>query len=227
MAFVEAMAIEVVRAPSRPSGRSCRCRSRASPTTRRIERFGSDKPDLRFGMELVDLAPVLSQPTGRPTSGFRVFDAALAAGGRVKAIVAPGLAGASRRQIDELTETAKRFGARAASSTWPSQPTAIRGRRSSSSSARSGSPGLVAGPARRREGDLVLIVADAPAVDADVLGRLRAELGGAPRPGRPRRPRLLLGPPLPDVPVGRGARRAGTPPTTPSAASCPRTSTCS
>ena len=90
MAFVEAMAIEVSRAtvPEPPDPRDAR--SRASPTTRRIERFGSDKPDVRFGMELVDLGSALVGPNGTPSSGFRVFDNALAAGGRVKAIVAPG-----------------------------------------------------------------------------------------------------------------------------------------
>ena len=77
-----------------------------------MERFGSDKPDIRFGMELIDLAPALSDAGGAPASGFRVFDDALASGGRVKAIVAPGLAGISRREIDDLTDLAKRFGAR-------------------------------------------------------------------------------------------------------------------
>ena len=55
-----------------------------------IERFGSDKPDLRFGLELIDLAPELIDADGVAASGFRVFDEALAGGGRVKAIVAPG-----------------------------------------------------------------------------------------------------------------------------------------
>ena len=73
-----------------------------------MERFGSDKPDLRFGMELVDLAPLWADGP----SGFRVFDDAIAAGGRVKAIVASGLGGATRKEIDELTERAKRFGAK-------------------------------------------------------------------------------------------------------------------
>ncbi|MCJ7738075.1 MAG: aspartate--tRNA ligase, partial [Anaerolineae bacterium] len=71
-----------------------------------LERFGSDKPDLRFGMELVDLTEVLGG------SEFRVFSATAASGGAIKAIVAPGCAGYSRRQIDELTEIAKREGAR-------------------------------------------------------------------------------------------------------------------
>ena len=62
-------------------------------------------------MELVDLAPALVGPDGTATSGFGVFDSALAAGGRVKAIVAPGMAAATRREIDELTELARRFGA--------------------------------------------------------------------------------------------------------------------
>ena len=77
-----------------------------------LERFGSDKPDIRYGMELVDLGSVLVAPDGTPSSGFGVFDTALAAGGRVKAIVAPGMAGVTRRQIDELTERARRFGAK-------------------------------------------------------------------------------------------------------------------
>jgi len=111
MDFVEAMAIEVSRmvAPERPL--------RGVPFPRftheeALERFGSDKPDLRFGMELVDLAPTLVDEAGAPCSGFHVFDAVLSAGGRVKGIVAPGMAAASRSQTDELTALVKRFGAK-------------------------------------------------------------------------------------------------------------------
>jgi aspartyl-tRNA synthetase len=174
MGFVETMAIEVSKAvaPERPI--------REVPFPRftheeALERFGSDKPDLRFGMELVDLAPALRAAEGAPASGFRVFDETLAAGGRVKGIVVPGLAGASRSQIDELTETAKRFGARglvhlAVAADGIHGPTVkFLGEE------RVRAMAALAGAA---EGDLLLVVADAPLIVADVLGRLRAELGG-------------------------------------------------
>jgi aspartyl-tRNA synthetase len=135
-----------------------------------MERFGSDKPDVRFGMELVDLGPALSGG-----SGFRVFDEALGSGGRVKAIVAPGMGGVTRREIDELTERAKRFGAKGLVHLVV------------------GGEGALSGPVAKflsddvqqqivsatgaSEGDLVLVVADAPDTTADVLGRLRVELG--------------------------------------------------
>ena len=91
-----------------------------------MERYGSDKPDIRFAMELFDLAPALVGPDGAPASGFRVFDETLAGGGRVKGIAAPGMGGVTRREIDDLTELAKRFGARG--------PRPPRGRRRAASS---------------------------------------------------------------------------------------------
>jgi aspartyl-tRNA synthetase len=106
MDFVEAMIIEVSRAttPDRPIQEIPFPRFTYEEA---LERFGSDKPDLRFGMELVDLAPAL----GEGSTGFRVFDETLAAGGRVKAVAAPDMAGATRSQIDELTQFARRYGA--------------------------------------------------------------------------------------------------------------------
>lgn len=111
MGFIEAMTIDVSRAttPDRPIQETPFPRFTYDEV---MERFGSDKPDLRFAMELIDLAPALTDGDGTPTSGFGVFDTTLASGGRVKAIVAPGLGGATRREIDELTERAKRFGAK-------------------------------------------------------------------------------------------------------------------
>ncbi len=173
MDFVETMAIAVSRAvtPERPL--------QDVPFPRftydeALERFGSDKPDLRFGMELVDMAPVLRAADGTPASGFRVFDEALASGGRVKAITVPGHGGASRSQVDELTEMAKRFGARglihlAAAADGIHGPAVkfLGEERARAVVERAGAA----------EGDLLLLVADAPHVVADVLGRLRAELG--------------------------------------------------
>lgn len=75
------------------------------PYIEAMERFGSDKPDLRFGMELVDLSEVLAG------TEFGVFKNTLASGGVVKAICVPGGAGLSRSQIDVFTNIAKAEGA--------------------------------------------------------------------------------------------------------------------
>ena len=174
MAFVESVAIEVSRAtvPGRPLQQT------PFPVLtfeEALERYGSDKPDVRFGMELVDLAPALVGPDGAPASGFSVFDTALAEGGRVKAIVAPGLADISRREIDELTERARQFGAKGLAYLGLEPGGEIRGpvARFLSDDIRR----AVVERAGAGEGDLILVVADAPAVTADVLGRLRVELG--------------------------------------------------
>jgi aspartyl-tRNA synthetase len=71
-----------------------------------VNRFGSDKPDRRFGMELVDLGEIFRE------SSFKVFRGALDAGGVVKAINAKGFAGITIGQSDELTEIAKLHGAK-------------------------------------------------------------------------------------------------------------------
>ncbi len=70
-----------------------------------MRRYGSDKPDVRFGMELQDLAPALAG------TDFAPFASALAAGGEVKGIVVKNGAGLSRKVLDELQEHAKRYGA--------------------------------------------------------------------------------------------------------------------
>src|SRR3989454_11332119 len=71
-----------------------------------VNRFGSDKPDRRFGIELVDLGEIFRE------SSFKVFRSALDAGGVVKAIDAKGFAGITIGQADELTEIAKLHGAK-------------------------------------------------------------------------------------------------------------------
>jgi aspartyl-tRNA synthetase len=71
-----------------------------------MARYGSDKPDLRYGLELADLTRYLSG------TGFRVFAAAIAAGGYVGAVVLPGGAAQSRKELDEWQEWARARGAK-------------------------------------------------------------------------------------------------------------------
>ena len=75
------------------------------PYAEAMEKYGSDRPDLRFGMELIDLTDELK------STEFTVFASAIKNGGAVKAIAAPKAASLSRSQIDELTEFVKREGA--------------------------------------------------------------------------------------------------------------------
>ena len=174
MAFVERMVIEVSRAtvPERP------IRETPFPVftyAEAMERFGSDKPDLRFAMELADLAPALSGADGEPASGFRVFDETLASGGRVKAITVPGMGGATRKETDELTEVAKRFGAKGLVHLAVQAGGELHGPIAKFLAA--DVQRALRWRAAAGEGDLILIVADATGVTNDVLGRLRAELG--------------------------------------------------
>jgi aspartyl-tRNA synthetase len=175
MDFVESMIIEVSKAtvPDRPL--------LSVPFPRltyaeAMDRYGSDKPDLRFGMEITNLASVLTGADGTSQSGFRVFDETLAGGGVVKAISVPGLAGASRREIDELVESAKKYGAAGLAHLAVETEHAIKGpivKFLGDDRARQ-----VVEAAGATAGDLVLIVADKPSTAADVLGKLRMELGG-------------------------------------------------
>ena len=71
-----------------------------------MARFGSDKPDTRFGMEFIDLAAIFKQ------SAFKAFTQVLENGGQVKGINAKGAAGLSRRELDELTAFVQGFGAK-------------------------------------------------------------------------------------------------------------------
>jgi aspartyl-tRNA synthetase len=169
MGFVEQVAIEVSRATT-PERRILQVPFPVFTYDEVIERFGSDKPDVRFGLELVDLAPAIEGG-----SGFRVFDDALAAGGRVKAIVGPGMGGVTRREIDELTERAKRFGAKGLAHLSVQDDGEVSGpiaKFLSQTAVRGIVDATGANP-----GDLILVVADSQHVTAEVLGRLRNGLG--------------------------------------------------
>ena len=131
------------------------------------ERFGSDKPDVRFGMELVELTPLFAE------TGFNAFKAPC-----VKGLCVSGGAARSRSQLDELTEQAKRFGAkglvwmRVEEGATVSSPVA----KFLSDVEVKGALGALGAQA----GDLLLIVADERPVVRHVLGLLRLQLGRPP-----------------------------------------------
>jgi len=132
-----------------------------------VARFGKDNPDLRFGMELVDVTPVVAG------CDFGLFRDTVARGGQVKGLRAEGLAGYSRKQIDELTDLVRAHGAGGLAWLALGQD-GIR-----SSFARFLSEGTVQALIARlegRPGDLLLFVADRPAVVAEALAWLRVEL---------------------------------------------------
>jgi len=129
--------------------------------------FGSDKPDLRYGLELKDAAPVLAK------TQFSVFQSALGSGGQVKLIRYPQGASLSRKEIDDLTALAKAFGAKGLAYllvTDEGVKSPIAKFLSEDEIA-----GLVA-LAQAHPGDLIAFVADKPDVVAKVLDRLRREI---------------------------------------------------
>lgn len=134
-----------------------------------MARFGTDKPDLRFGLELVNLSDLLAD------CSFRVFRQAVEGGGRVKAIVAPGCAGYSRRQVDELTELAKGHGAKGLVTVALLASGEIKSPIVKFLS--EGEMRAVLERAKAQPGDLMLIVADQPSVVARTLDGLRQEMG--------------------------------------------------
>ena len=132
-----------------------------------MERFGSDKPDMRFGMELVDMADLARE------SSFKVFLDALETGGRVKAILGKGMAALSRKEIDTLTEDAKALGARGLA--W------IKIKNGFESPIAKFFPEEVMRKMAERvhaaDGDMILFVADNENRVHNVLGRMRLDLG--------------------------------------------------
>ncbi len=129
-----------------------------------LDRYGSDKPDLRFGMELVNLTDALAE------SGFAVFSSAVQSGGKVKAIVASGCADYARSQIDELTEIVKGQGAKGLV-TLAFRSDGVKG--PAVKFLTEGELAAIAARTGAHEGDLVCIVAAAPGVTAAALSALR------------------------------------------------------
>ena len=137
-----------------------------------IERFGSDKPDLRFEMAIEDVGEEVRG------SQFGVFAQAVAAGNVVRGINAAGQSAYTRRQLDELTATARQFGAKGLA--WLALEGEAGALTARSPIAKFFSPEEIAALAARfgaGPGDLLLFVADTSAVASAVLGRLRSQLG--------------------------------------------------
>ena len=130
-------------------------------------RYGSDKPDLRFGMELQDVSDFAKQ------SEFKVFKDAVSKGGLVKALVIQGGGTIPRSRIDALGETAKTFGAKGLA--WVK---IVEGGQLESVIAKFlDAQKLLAVIPNAKVGDLILFGADRAPVVHDVLGRIRLLLG--------------------------------------------------
>ncbi|TAL09016.1 MAG: aspartate--tRNA ligase [Nitrospirae bacterium] len=130
-------------------------------------RYGSDKPDLRFGMPLHDMSGFAAK------SDFKVFKDAVAKGGMVKALIVKGGASMARSRIDALGETAKSFGAKGLAWVKIVDGGQLESVIAKFLDARS----LLAALPDAAVGDLLLFGADKPNVVHDVLGRLRLQLG--------------------------------------------------
>ena len=129
-----------------------------------LNRYGADKPDTRFGMELADFTEEFCN------SGFKVFSGAVAAGGVVKALNAKGLAGATQGQIETMTEYARSFGAKGLAyikvenGEWKSP--IVKFFSDAERSALTKKLGV-------EEGDLILFAADQWLTACEILGKIR------------------------------------------------------
>ncbi len=133
-----------------------------------LARFGSDKPDTRFALELADVSDIATRVE------FKVFKDTVANGGQVKCLAAPGCAAYSRKEVEVLTDIAKRFGAKGLA-TWAIGESEVK-----SAIAKFFTPeqmNEIFARCGAKPGDLVLAVADKAEVVAESLNRLRLELG--------------------------------------------------
>src|ERR1700691_3713240 len=129
-----------------------------------LTRYGIDKPDTRFAMELADFTEEFR------TSTFKVFSGAVASGGVVKALNAKGLAGATQGQIETMTEYAKSFGARGLAyikvekGEWKSPIVKFFNETEKAA---------LAAKLKIEEGDLILFAADQWLAACEILGKIR------------------------------------------------------
>ena len=132
-----------------------------------MEKYGSDKPDLRFEMEIFDLSEAMRG------SEFKVFESVLAAGGKIKGINVKGNAAIPRRELDGLVSYVGQYGAKGLA--WIGYT--AEGLKSQISKFFSDEQlEKIRLAAKAEEGDLVLIIADKPAVAVNAMGQLRLEM---------------------------------------------------
>ena len=141
------------------------------PWQEAMDRFGSDKPDTRFGLELFDIGDIILQ------SNFDIVKKTLKAGGIVRGIRIPGGAKYSRKEIDDITKLAVSFGAKALANIIYNEDGTAK------------SPVLkfvteeqaqqIKDRAQAQDGDIIFFVADKPKLVYDIMGRLRLHFGKA------------------------------------------------
>ncbi len=134
-----------------------------------MDKYGSDKPDLRFGLELCDIGDIIME------SGFEIIKDTLKKGGIVRAVKIPGIADYSRKEMDDLTKLAVSFGAKALANIMYLKDGTAK------------SPVLkflteeqaekIQERMQAEAGDVVFFVADKPKVTYDVMGRFRLYFG--------------------------------------------------
>jgi aspartyl-tRNA synthetase len=133
-----------------------------------MDRYGTDHPDIRFGLPLVEVSDLAKE------SGFRVFAEVVRSGGMVKGLRLPGAASYTRKEVDELTEAARVLGAKGLVTV----ALGADGIRSPLTKAVSESElHAIIQRLEGQTGDLLLFVADSAKVCNDVLSRLRVRLG--------------------------------------------------
>lgn len=138
------------------------------PYAEAMERFGSDKPDIRFGMELINMSDMVAN------CGFKVFTDAVAMGGSVRAINAKGCAKFSRKEIDALVEVVKTYKAKGMA--WISISPENEIKSSFAKFMSEDEMKSILDRAQAEPGDLICFVADKNNVVFDALGQLRLEI---------------------------------------------------
>lgn len=134
-----------------------------------MQRFGTDRPDMRFGMELTDISDIAAE------CDFRVFSETVASGGLVKGFKATGCGGYSRKQIDELNALVREFGAHGLA--WLALEGEAEIRSSFAKFLTDEQVQDIVNRLGSKPGDLLLFIADRPEIANESLSRLRLALG--------------------------------------------------